>query len=211
MYPMSQCILLDHLDQFQTKFEISPIHQVYSYCNMSSTISASELHLWTDSATEGWRMKYTNIFLVLHDSVTVMQSNWWIEESLEMELHLQAFLLLIDSTFTASFLAVLVLACCISDGNTMSISVKPHGVRDILLQVASLMPKVAIVVQRKREILPFKIGLWCCHILMSIMWQDHTKIVKCNTSKGIVGSFIRIFRLASINCLCSLMERFDTF
>ena len=77
MYPMSQCILLDHLDQFQTKFEISPIHQVYSYCNMSSTISASELHLWTDSATEGWHMKYTNnIFLVLHDSVTVMQSNW---------------------------------------------------------------------------------------------------------------------------------------
>lgn len=50
-------------------------------------------------------------FLVLHDFLTVTPSNWQVDESLEMELHLQALLVLIDHTFTASFVAVFVLVC----------------------------------------------------------------------------------------------------
>lgn len=45
----------------------------------------------------------------------------------------------------------------------------------------------------------------------SIMWQAHKRTVKCKTSEDVVGSFIRILRLVKINCLCLLMERFDTF
>lgn len=60
MCQTSQCIFLDCLDQDQTEFEISSIHQVYSYCNVAYTASAFSFHLWTDSAEEGCYMKYTN-------------------------------------------------------------------------------------------------------------------------------------------------------
>lgn len=41
--------------------------------------------------------------------LTVTQYSWQVEESLEMELHLQALLVLIDHTFTVSFVGVFVL------------------------------------------------------------------------------------------------------
>lgn len=66
MCQMSQCIFLDHLDQYQTEFKIPSIHHVYSHCNMSYTISASSFHLWTDSAEEGCYRKYTNSMLWFH-------------------------------------------------------------------------------------------------------------------------------------------------
>lgn len=77
MYQMSQCILLDHLDQYQTKFEISPIHQVLiltTTCPPQSVLLVS-----TFGQTPPKRLVYEihqQQFLVLHDFVTAMQSSW---------------------------------------------------------------------------------------------------------------------------------------
>lgn len=61
MSQMSHHTFLDHLDQYQIELEVSPIHQVYSYCNVLNTINASSYYFWTGSAKEAWHMKYTNV------------------------------------------------------------------------------------------------------------------------------------------------------
>lgn len=81
--------------------------------------------------------------------------------------------------------------------------------RGTLPQLASAMPNVPIMAQKKREAIKIgHFGIVTCQLTEHNVTGTQGSF-KMQDFQGVVDYFVRILRLIRINCLCSLMEKFN--
>lgn len=126
---------------------------------------------------------------------TVTQSNWWVVKSLEKELHLRAPLVLINPAFAASFVGVWVLVCLYFRQQCHKQKVKTPQCEGHCTSGGFSDAKCTNYgTEEEGGNWSTLLWYWPCQLTEHNVTSTQ-QIVKCKTSKGVVGSFISILRL----------------